>query len=87
MKYSTLLFILAVCVISMTSAAAQAPTPAAEQTAPVAIMNATAHLGNGNVIENSIVTFANGNCSVHEKDYDSAKNSRLHSPFHARKLY
>jgi len=61
MKYSILFFILAVRTIT---AAAQMPTPAAEQAAPVAIMNATAHLGNGNVIENSIVTFANGKINL-----------------------
>lgn len=39
---------------------AQVPAPAPVQSEPIAIMNATAHLGNGEVIENSIITFENG---------------------------
>lgn len=35
-------------------------TPADKQTKDIAIMNATAHLGNGEVIENSVITFSNG---------------------------
>lgn len=42
------------------SAQAQVPAPAPAQSEPIAIMNATAHLGNGEVIENSIITFENG---------------------------
>ncbi|MEQ9306846.1 MAG: amidohydrolase, partial [Marinoscillum sp.] len=39
---------------------AQVPAPADAQSEPIAIMNGTAHLGNGEVIENSIITFADG---------------------------
>lgn len=35
-------------------------TPADKQSKDIAIMGATAHIGNGQVIENSIVTFSNG---------------------------
>lgn len=42
------------------SAWAQVPAPAPAQSEPIAIMNATAHLGNGEVIENAIITFENG---------------------------
>ena len=35
-------------------------TPAPKQTAPVTIVGATAHLGNGEVIENSLIIFENG---------------------------
>ncbi|SHH35965.1 amidohydrolase family protein [Winogradskyella jejuensis] len=35
-------------------------TPAPEQSKDIAIMGATAHIGNGTVIENSIITFSNG---------------------------
>jgi hypothetical protein len=35
-------------------------TPADKQTKDMAIMGATAHIGNGQVIENSIITFSNG---------------------------
>ncbi|MFT4833766.1 MAG: hypothetical protein ACJAVY_001448 [Marinoscillum sp.] len=36
---------------------AQVPAPGAAQSQPIAIANATAHLGNGEVIENSLITF------------------------------
>lgn len=39
---------------------AQVPAPGSKQEKPIAIMNAYAHLGNGEVIENSVVTFENG---------------------------
>jgi len=39
---------------------AQVPKPADPQQGPMAIMNATLHLGNGQVIENGIITFNNG---------------------------
>ncbi|MDX1470627.1 MAG: amidohydrolase, partial [Flavobacteriaceae bacterium] len=35
-------------------------TPAGPQEGPIAIMGATAHIGNGNVIENSVIVFENG---------------------------
>ncbi len=35
-------------------------TPAPPQTQPIVVMGATAHLGNGDVIENSVVAFENG---------------------------
>ncbi len=35
-------------------------TPAAKQTKAIAIVGATAHIGNGQVIENSIITFSDG---------------------------
>ncbi|RNC86813.1 MAG: amidohydrolase [Winogradskyella sp.] len=35
-------------------------TPAPEQSKNIAIVGATAHIGNGTVIENSIITFSNG---------------------------
>jgi len=39
-------------------------TPAAEQTKGIAITGATAHLGNGQVIENSIIAFENGKITM-----------------------
>ncbi|WP_411768290.1 amidohydrolase family protein [Winogradskyella sp. A3E31] len=35
-------------------------TPADKQSKPIAIVGATAHIGNGEVIENSVITFADG---------------------------
>lgn len=42
------------------SVMAQVPAPGEPQKEPIAIMNAFAHLGNGEVIENSVITFENG---------------------------
>lgn len=39
---------------------AQVPSPGASQGKPIAIINGYAHLGNGEVIENAIITFDNG---------------------------
>ena len=36
---------------------AQNPAPVGPQSEPIIIMNATAHLGNGQVIENSAIAF------------------------------
>jgi imidazolonepropionase-like amidohydrolase len=41
-------------------ALAQVPQPAKAQSEPIAIMNGIAHLGNGQVIQNSIITFDKG---------------------------
>jgi hypothetical protein len=43
---------------------AQSPIPAADQAGPIAIVGATAHLGNGEVIENALVTFADGKFAI-----------------------
>lgn len=40
------------------------PVPASPQSQPVVVRGATAHLGNGEVIENSVVAFENGKFSV-----------------------
>jgi len=58
-KYIFLAFIL---VLSFNSKAQQ--TPADAQTEAVTILGATAHLGNGKVIENSIIVFENGKITV-----------------------
>jgi imidazolonepropionase-like amidohydrolase len=39
---------------------AQSPVPGPAQPQPIAILGATAHLGNGDVIENALITFAEG---------------------------
>ncbi|MCB0635820.1 MAG: amidohydrolase family protein [Lewinella sp.] len=53
-----ILFLLA-C-LSTTWLVAQSPVPAPAQAQPIAITGATAHLGNGEVIENALITFAEG---------------------------
>ena len=42
----------------------QVPKPAAPQAGPILIMNATAHLGNGEVIENSAIAFEDGKITM-----------------------
>jgi hypothetical protein len=43
---------------------AQSPTPGKAQTKPVALVGGTAHLGNGQVIENAVVAFENGKLTL-----------------------
>ncbi|MDN4164189.1 amidohydrolase family protein [Cytophagales bacterium LB-30] len=43
---------------------AQVPQPASEQQKPIAITGAVAHLGNGKVIENALVTFDKGKLTL-----------------------
>ncbi len=62
MKRQILTYI--VGLIAVTAAFAQVPAPGSAQTEPIAIMNGTAHLGNGTVIENSIITFENGKITM-----------------------
>ena len=56
---STLTFI-ALSLFTVQLAAQHVPAPAPTQTQPILITGATAHLGNGQVIENSIVAFEAG---------------------------
>jgi hypothetical protein len=52
------------CLIVLTPVAeissAQNPAPAPEQSQPILIQGGTIHTGNGTVIENGVVAFANG---------------------------
>ncbi len=59
---STYSFILFLLFCSGIMQAQQTPGP--EQTKPIIIMNATAHLGNGKVIENSAIAFENGKLTI-----------------------
>lgn len=43
---------------------AQIPAPGPEQTEPIILMNGTAHLGNGEVIENSAIAFEDGKLTI-----------------------
>ena len=43
---------------------AQVPIPAKAQDTPIIIMNATAHVGNGSIIENSAIAFENGKLTL-----------------------
>lgn len=57
---------------------AQIPAPAAPQTEPIAIVNGTAHIGNGEVIENAVILLENGKIiSVSDDDSDLQGYRRL----------
>lgn len=58
MKRSTITTILAIILVGFQSIAQQTPAPA--QTEAITIQGATAHLGDGTVLENSIIIFENG---------------------------
>lgn len=49
-----------VMLLAVSPGQAQNPAPAAKQKKPVALMNGIAHLGNGEVIPNSVITFRDG---------------------------
>ena len=51
---------LLLCLSLGTGVRAQNPTPAPEQDGPIAITNATIHVGNGTVIERGTIVFADG---------------------------
>src|SRR5678809_427560 len=55
---------LAVPVVLARTLSAQNPAPAAPQPGPVLILNATAHLGNGTVIQNSVIAFDKGKITL-----------------------
>ncbi|WP_103070289.1 amidohydrolase family protein [Aquimarina sediminis] len=54
-----IIFIITLCMFSYGSIKAQ-QTPAKAQSEPITIIGATAHIGNGEVIDNSIIIFENG---------------------------
>ncbi len=56
-------YTLSILLLSLTfagSLSAQVPAPGEPQTRPVLLLGGTAHLGNGDVIENAAITFAQG---------------------------
>ena len=62
MKHKYIYLLLLVFTLSIISQAQQ--TPAAVQSKSVLILNATAHLGNGEIIENSAIGFVNGKINL-----------------------
>ncbi len=58
MKRSIYIFSLVVLLVIQTNIAQQTPAP--KQSKTISIVGATAHIGNGNIIENSIIVFENG---------------------------
>lgn len=60
-KYRLFLWLLALMTVSGFS---QVPTPAKPQETPVLLVGGTAHLGNGEVIENSAIGFARGKLTI-----------------------
>ena len=57
---TTKLHILIACFLVTSQLLQAQQTPAPKQTMGIAIIGATAHIGNGELIENSIITFTNG---------------------------
>jgi len=71
------IFLIFTLLILFTGIASGQQTPAPAQSQPILITGATAHLGNGQVIENSIIGFENGKLTVVGKAdtaVDSSKN-------------
>jgi imidazolonepropionase-like amidohydrolase len=62
--------------------AAQQPVPAGRQAAPVLILGATAHLGNGQVLTNSAIAFENGKLTIvadaSNQRFDRTKFGRIY---------
>ncbi len=52
-------------------------TPADTQTETITIVGATAHIGNGEVIENSVITFENGKITAIEKATSGFTNGKI----------
>ena len=55
-----LLYTLFAAILIINSAAAQTPVPAKPQVKPIALTGGVAHIGNGQVIQNSLITFDKG---------------------------
>jgi hypothetical protein len=55
-----LIYIPLMAMFTMNVALAQTPVPAKPQEKPIALMNGFAHIGNGQVIQNSLITFDKG---------------------------
>ncbi|MFA0963734.1 amidohydrolase family protein [Roseivirga sp. BDSF3-8] len=66
---AVVLMILAVAPVAF----AQVPAPAPPQSKPILLLNGTAHIGNGEVIENSAIVFENGELTL----IADARNIRL----------
>jgi len=64
MKRNILLNLVLAFISTLPAYGQYVPVPAPAQTRPIVVMGATAHLGNGQVIENSVVAFEQGKFSV-----------------------
>ena len=74
-KMMKLLNILIVFWGALTVLHAQVPVPAGEQSQPFLLKGGTAHLGNGQVIENSVVGFDKGKLTIVGKDATGVNES------------
>jgi imidazolonepropionase-like amidohydrolase len=59
-----LIYTLLMALFMMNTALAQTPVPSKPQAKPIALMGAVAHLGNGQVIQNSIIAFDKGKLTI-----------------------
>jgi imidazolonepropionase-like amidohydrolase len=64
MKFTTFLFSILSLLCSLPLLGQNVPVPSPAQAQAVVVMGATAHLGNGQVIENSVVAFEQGKITV-----------------------
>jgi imidazolonepropionase-like amidohydrolase len=53
-----------IAILAATAGFAQMPVPAKKQTKSILLMNGTAHLGNGTVIQNSVIGFKDGKITL-----------------------
>jgi len=67
MNYKLIYIIIGVIFIYAGSINAQVPSPVPSQNKPIILMGGTAHLGNGEVIENSAIAFENGKITTVSK--------------------
>lgn len=67
------LSLLVACTVELTAQ----QTPADAQSEPITIIGATAHIGNGEVIENSIITFENGKITTIEKANSNTPTGKI----------
>lgn len=78
-RYHSICLFFAIILLAMKTHA-QNPTPAVPQRESILLMNVTAHIGNGNVIDNAVVGFENGKITL----VADAKTIRLKKDSYAK---
>ena len=73
-KYISIYLLMLVSIVTYAQAPA-VPVPAAKQSKPIAIVNATIHVGNGTVIENGSIVFENGKITAIGKNLTIDRNT------------
>ncbi len=73
-KYISIYLLMLVSIVTYAQAPA-VPVPAAKQSKPIAIVNATIHVGNGTVIEDGSIVFENGKITAIGKNLNIDRNA------------